>query len=44
MEDSILIPTQESYSIYLEIILPVLTIYVGIFVTLSNHYVLRPKI
>lgn len=44
MENSVPIPTQGDYPVYLYILMPILTAYVGVFVTMSNHYVLRPKI
>ena len=44
MENSVPIPFQSSYPTYLYVIIPIITAYFGIFVTMSNHYVLRPRI
>ena len=38
------LPVQSDYSLYLKIIIPILTIYCGAFMAISNHYVLKPKI
>lgn len=44
MENGSPISSNVSYPIYTYIIVPIVTAYVGIFVTISNHYVLKPKI
>lgn len=38
------IAVEASYSTVVYVILPIATLYCGLFVMISNHYVLRPKI
>ena len=41
---STVLPVSSDYSIYLKIFIPIVTVYCGLFMAISNHYVLKPKI
>lgn len=44
MESTYLISIDNTYSTAIYVILPLVTIYCGLFLSISNHYILRPKI
>lgn len=44
MENAYLISIDNTYSTAVYVILPLVTIYCGLFLSISNHYILRPKI
>ena len=38
------IPISNEYSIEMKILIPIATVYCGLFTAISNHYILKPKI